>query len=184
LNAHATDLRCVAVADTRHPFFTRSTRPACPVCDFTLTGLAPRGNCPECGADYEPSRIYPVVAPKFWPTFWVTIAPLVLGLAVGIPLLVWKAVSEDIDPLALITLKHWSFGHSLIGLGLAVSAASATLYFGALIATEPGRGPPPLKTRVFGFIAILVFAQVAALAMTVSLLPIISWIVGEKRPSN
>ena len=68
----------------------------------------------------------------------------------------------------------------LIGLGLAVSAASATLYFGALIATEPGRAPPPLKTRVFGFIAILVFAQVAALAMTVSLLPIISWIVGRR----
>jgi hypothetical protein len=76
-----------------------------PVCDFTLTGLAPRANCPERGADYEPSRI---------------------------------------DPLALI-------------------------------ATEPGRAPPPLKTRVFGFIAILVFAQVAALAMTRSLLPIISW---------
>lgn len=164
------------MADTRHPFFTRSTRPACPSCDFTLTGLSPYGSCPECGTTYDPSRIYPVVAPKFWPTFWATVAPLGLSIAVALPFLVWQLLTEDIDLPALFTLKQWTFAHSLIGLGLAISAASATLFFGALIATEPGRAPPPLKTRVLGFIAILLLAQVAAVAMTVSLLPIIRWI--------
>ncbi len=171
-----THLRCRIVADTRHPLFTRSTTPTCPACEFSLVALAPRGTCPECGADYDPSNTYAIVPPPRAIAIRHALTPLRVAVVAAVPVFVLEVIYRDVGFHALIPLREWCLAQSVVGLGLVVSAMQTVLYFGALVAEEPGRKPLPPGSLAAALLAIMVLANVVGIGAVAVLMPVLGWL--------
>lgn len=164
------------MARNQHPMFTTADHPVCEACGYALGGLPDHGNCPECGASYDPeTRGVKLNPPTFRRAIGFAIKPLAIGAAAAIVFVALAAVhagQQSNDPAPAILLLGTAF--FALGLGACWTGLRGITLLRALARfAERGSNRPAVPALLgwVGTAALGAFALVGALltvAMTVA----------------
>ena len=147
-----------------HPLFTRSDKPVCPKCGFSLQGLGPEGTCPECGTAYDAASAYPSGAPTTLRALWYGAKPLVLG---GVPAgAACFALLDASLPISAVTQLFVTAPCIAVAVGcVAWSAWRSVLLIDAIMQATPRLREERPAMRVLGLSAMGVLGVVGVLSL-------------------
>ncbi|QDU72124.1 hypothetical protein [Mucisphaera calidilacus] len=161
--------------------------PACRQCGYLLRGLALRGNCPECGADYnlnlmQDASVTGVAVPVMnasvlhWWFYWSTLGAVLIAMMLLTPWFAWLLGPGWV----VLAVLAW-----LASFWLLVSAVMASAYLWFYIAgvyrylcdeTEAAAG------RITGLILLVLWYGLMVAIQWVylawAILPVVSWLIG------
>ncbi|MEY2794528.1 MAG: hypothetical protein RIR10_244 [Planctomycetota bacterium] len=78
--------------------------PHCDHCGFALKGLGERGNCPECGTDFDPQTVTVPRRMRRLRVVGYVLLPLAIAVIWFIALVLWLFIEPEWDPQPLLAV--------------------------------------------------------------------------------